>query len=210
MALPYTMPPVSPFDVITSQAENEKIANIEALAAGTGLDDGAVTTAKIDDGAVTASKLDFETYIELGRATAASNVSSLNVTISPKKFLKIVAYGRTTGDSNTGFTFNGLTGVYHIGAVYGTLVSTALTRTLTGSNVGAWVAGDARDFSIEITMQGKPVRGTVRGSLYACSYNEYRSGGFSFTTGSNITSITLTLSTGTLVTGTEFVVYGHN
>jgi hypothetical protein len=46
--LPYPMPPVSPFDVITSQAENERIANIESLADGTGVGDGAVTAAKID------------------------------------------------------------------------------------------------------------------------------------------------------------------
>lgn len=48
MALPYPMSPVSPFDVITSQAENEKIANIESLADGTGIDDGAITASKID------------------------------------------------------------------------------------------------------------------------------------------------------------------
>lgn len=48
MALPYPMSPVSPFDVITSQAENEKIANIESLADGTGIGDGAITAGKID------------------------------------------------------------------------------------------------------------------------------------------------------------------
>ena len=46
--LPYPMPPVSPFDVITSQAENERIANIKSLADGTGIGDGAVTSDKID------------------------------------------------------------------------------------------------------------------------------------------------------------------
>lgn len=51
--LPYTMPPVSPFDVITSQAENERIANIESLADGTGIGDGAVTLGKIGGGSTT-------------------------------------------------------------------------------------------------------------------------------------------------------------
>lgn len=55
MALPYTMDPVSPFDIITSQAQNERIANIEALAAGSGLDDGAVTPAKRSGGFATGS-----------------------------------------------------------------------------------------------------------------------------------------------------------
>lgn len=48
--LPYSMSPVSPFDVITSQAENEKIANIESLADGTGIGDGAVTLPAINGG----------------------------------------------------------------------------------------------------------------------------------------------------------------
>jgi hypothetical protein len=48
--LPYTMPPVSPFDVITSQAENEKIANIESLADGTGIGDKSVTLPAINGG----------------------------------------------------------------------------------------------------------------------------------------------------------------
>ena len=61
MALPYPMAPVSPFDVITSQAENEKIANIESLADGTGIGNNAISTAKIADNAVTASKLDSAT-----------------------------------------------------------------------------------------------------------------------------------------------------
>lgn len=77
--LPYSMPPVSPFDVITSQAENERIANIKALADGTG----------IGDNAITASKLDFATLnfrpIASGVATlpsaGASNESSVTVTI---------------------------------------------------------------------------------------------------------------------------------
>lgn len=46
MPLPYPMPPVSPFDTITAQETNERIANIEALAAGTGLNNGAITAVK--------------------------------------------------------------------------------------------------------------------------------------------------------------------
>lgn len=56
--LPYSLSPVSPFDVITSQAENERIADIESLADGTGIGDEAVTTAKIVNGAVTAAKIE--------------------------------------------------------------------------------------------------------------------------------------------------------
>lgn len=62
MALPYPTKVVLPFDIATAQDMNERHANDVALAAGTGLDDGAVTTAKIDDEAVTASKIDFTTF----------------------------------------------------------------------------------------------------------------------------------------------------
>lgn len=44
--LPYPMPPVSPFDTIKSQETNERIANIESLANGTGQGDGSITAVK--------------------------------------------------------------------------------------------------------------------------------------------------------------------
>lgn len=47
MALPNTISPVSPFDIILSETTNEMIENVEALAAGTGLNDGVVTAPKI-------------------------------------------------------------------------------------------------------------------------------------------------------------------
>lgn len=48
MALPYPTKVVLPFDIATAQDMNERHANDVALAAGTGLDDGAVTEDKID------------------------------------------------------------------------------------------------------------------------------------------------------------------
>ena len=48
MALPYDTKVVLPFDIATSQDMNERHANDVALAAGTGLNDGAVTASKID------------------------------------------------------------------------------------------------------------------------------------------------------------------
>jgi hypothetical protein len=51
MSLPNTISPVSPFDVILSETTNEMIENIEALADGSGLDDGAVTSSKLATGA---------------------------------------------------------------------------------------------------------------------------------------------------------------
>lgn len=48
--LPYVMPDVSPFDVITAQETNERIANIEALADGSGIGDEAITNTKLKTG----------------------------------------------------------------------------------------------------------------------------------------------------------------
>lgn len=47
MALPYPTKVVLPFDIATAQDMNERHANDVALAAGTGLDDGAVPAAKL-------------------------------------------------------------------------------------------------------------------------------------------------------------------
>ena len=48
MALPYPTKVVLPFDIATAQDMNERHANDVALAAGTGLNDGAVKANKID------------------------------------------------------------------------------------------------------------------------------------------------------------------
>lgn len=50
MALPYPTKVVLPFDIATAQDMNERHANDVALAAGTGLDDGAVTASKTSFG----------------------------------------------------------------------------------------------------------------------------------------------------------------
>lgn len=77
MALPYPMSPVSPFDVITSQAENEKIANIEAIYNGE-LANNSVTTAAVANGAITADKIDFTT-LDFGPVV---DVSSANLSVA--------------------------------------------------------------------------------------------------------------------------------
>lgn len=81
--LPYPMSPVSPFDVITSQAENERIANIESLADGTGVGDGAVTSAKIDF--TTFSKGWGTNHAPINIATSGNYSSLTSVTVELDK-----------------------------------------------------------------------------------------------------------------------------
>jgi len=57
MALPNLAMSFTPFDILTAAELNDLVENIEALAAGTGLNTSAVTTTKIANGNVTAAKL---------------------------------------------------------------------------------------------------------------------------------------------------------
>lgn len=47
MALPFPSMNFVPLDVLTAEEQNQLVANIEALANGSGLDDGSVTAAKL-------------------------------------------------------------------------------------------------------------------------------------------------------------------
>lgn len=49
----------TPFDPLPAAELNKMVANIEALAAGTGLDDGAVSSAKLANDSVTAAKMQY-------------------------------------------------------------------------------------------------------------------------------------------------------
>ena len=57
MSLPNPSMSFSPFAILTAEEMNELAENDQALAAGTGLDNNAVTTAKIADAGVTNAKL---------------------------------------------------------------------------------------------------------------------------------------------------------
>lgn len=57
MALPYIGMDFVPFDILTAEELDHLVANIDALAAGTGLNDLAIATAKLADLGVTAAKL---------------------------------------------------------------------------------------------------------------------------------------------------------
>lgn len=57
MSLPNPGMVFTPFDPLPASDLNDIVENVEALADGSGLNDLAVTTAKIDDGAITSEKL---------------------------------------------------------------------------------------------------------------------------------------------------------
>lgn len=94
--LPYTMPPVSPFDVITSQAENERIANIESLADGTG----------IGDNAITASKLGPTTFQSPNYTGGGTGITVNSYTAPSNGYLNVRAVVNTTAASGATVSIN--------------------------------------------------------------------------------------------------------
>lgn len=108
--LPYQTSTVSPFDIILAQTTNEMIANINALATGTGLGDNSVTASKLADGAVTNAKLD-TTAGDIGGAwkaytpTVASTVGTITTYTSSGYYTQI---GKTIiGSGKFAITNNG-------------------------------------------------------------------------------------------------------
>lgn len=79
--LPYPGKVYVPFDILTAQELNEDVANIESLATGTGIGDGAIGTAAIANNGVTAAKL-ATNAITLGYAQITSNYSTSSTSAS--------------------------------------------------------------------------------------------------------------------------------
>lgn len=63
----------SPFAILTAEEQNDLVENIESLATGSGIGDGAVTTAKIANSAVTSSKIDLATLNFGNYSTSETN-----------------------------------------------------------------------------------------------------------------------------------------
>lgn len=139
--LPYVMPAVSPFDTITAQETNERIANIEAVADGTGIGDKAVTLAKINGG-TTAGVFQTDTSGNvtvsaptLGYAQITSNftttstsqvqVTGLTVTVTIPaggRRVKITAFARDVYNGSVSYN---VLGIWDGAVGSGTLLSAA-------------------------------------------------------------------------------------
>lgn len=97
----------TPFDILTAEEMDDLVENIESLADGTGIGDGA-----LKKGAVDWSTSGGIWWEELGRTTLGSAGNTISVTgIPPRKYLHILITALDSGSNiSVGIQFNGDTG----------------------------------------------------------------------------------------------------
>lgn len=152
--LPYPGKAYSPFDILTAEELNEDVANIERLADGTG----------IGDGAVTAQKIDFATLAFGNYSTAEVNTGfkwidgkavykkTINVGAMPNATSKLVAHG--------------ITGIDIVLSIYGAAASTTAFIPLPYV-IGSAVSADIY-YQIDLSVQGDSIR--VRSGANSTAY----------------------------------------
>lgn len=80
MSLPYPSMVFVPLDILTAEEMNQIVGNIESLAAGTGLNDGAVTSSKIDSTTYTISTSNTKITNLSGTAFRQGKILSVQIT----------------------------------------------------------------------------------------------------------------------------------
>ena len=205
--LPHPGMVATPFDIYTAEEVNQHTANIESLADGSG----------IGDGAITASKLDWASlgiWQELGRATASTNTTKLDVSFPAHKHLKVVALWAHNGSSAADqVTFNNRSGA----SDYSRSLSypDAGTMKYIGTDASGIALYNASGVRSQIIYEGlgkSPASGiNLYGSVIAVSDAEVRTGMVGTKQAVDITSAQLSSSiTNGLGAGAELIVYGHN
>lgn len=91
----------TPFDILLAAELNDLVENIEALATGTGIGDGAIATSDIANNAVTMAKIDNASY-SIMRRKAGTN-TSLSTSAATVNF-STTEYSRGTGLTTSGST----------------------------------------------------------------------------------------------------------
>lgn len=190
------------------------------------IQDNAVTTDKIDDGAITGQKIDFTStgagavwWEELGRTTLVAPGNSVSVSITPKKYLKIIIFATAAGGTiNYSLRFNGDTGNNYAarssinGGADGTGTSLAFAPiAASASSAPKFTIADV----INVANQEKLIlfRTSEVGTAGAGNLPDRTDGANKWSnTTSQITSVTLFQQggTGELATGSQILVLGHD
>ena len=151
MSLPVPNMSFSPFAILTAEEMNDIVENIEALSAGNGLANGAVTTPKLQDGSVTPDKL------STGAARAEVNTSEQTA----NQFFSDL--GTTTDYVSVGIGDNGLA-IVSIGAV---MAANAINTVVqTGFEVSGSSSVQANDmYSIDTQVYAANARQRMAGTF---------------------------------------------
>lgn len=231
MGLPNPSMTFTPFDILTAQEMNDLVENDQALAAGTGFDAGAIPTTALANGSVTAAKVNFGGagsgiwWEEIGRATLSSTGTSMSVpTIAATKYLKILITGVTTGGTfAVGIRFNNDSGnnynystIYNNSSVanYGAFGSVSSIQGSTTIVSGGSFLITAEVYNPTLANKQVTINGmgdiTNIGNGYAPNFEFY--GGKWTNNSASITRVDIIrfLGTGSLASGAEVIVLGHN
>lgn len=206
--LPFPGKVYNPFDILTAEELNEDVSNIESLATGTGIGDGAVTFAKT-------SGIWWE---EIGRTTLGSTSDTITVSSLPnRKYLTVYIHLFNSGAIDPALTFNGDTGNNYALRVSnnGGADSTSVSR----ANWTFMVAGGSFPVEAIVSITNISVLEKI-GLIHAWEQNTAGAGnapgrteriGKWANTAAAISSITLINNgAGDFQAGSEVVVLGHN
>lgn len=216
--LPYTNLTVIPFTAITSEWGNGIGDDILALAAGTGLDDDAITTEKIDDEAVTYAKTDGTIWWEeIGRATLGSAGDTISVQSLPaRKYLTLVISIYNSSAVNAVLRFNNDTGNNYTyrysgnGAADTTATSTSSIFVNSGSGTRQVAYVDVENIATQEKMVF--IRTVSQGTAGAANLPGRVELAAKWTNISDLISRIDLVNTGAgdFATGSEMIVLGHN
>lgn len=208
-------------EVPTLSKWNQLWANDAAFNNGTGFAAGAIPRAAIAAAAIDNTKIDFTTtgkvwYEELGRATASggANPTTLSVTFTAKKYLKILVLQHSGGATLTSaMQFNSDTGANYDYRLQENASADAASSGQTGFNLGS---NTLDGLMAEMTVLNeanyvKSVAGTFNyfslaaGQIYRNIY-----GGKWNNNAAQITSVRMLATAGSYKDGSELIVLGHN
>lgn len=211
MSLPNSNMDFTSFDILTAAELDNLVENIEALAAGTGLNDDSVTGSKIDFADTGAGAIWWE---ELGRTNLGGTVDTIQVnSFSNRKYLRVLVRIINSGSVNANLRLNSDSGNNYAyrssinGAADGTATSQSSIQITESQSQDIFATIDIYNVSGQEALIVSSAVRTAGGAGNAPGRVE----GHGKWTGGAITSIEVfNGSTGDYAAGSEVIILGHN
>lgn len=211
MSLPNVGMSFTPFDILPASDLNDFVENIEALAAGTGLNDDVITGAKINFAATGADAGIW--WEEMARASLGVAGDTLTTSaFGARKYLKILVRWYNSGAVSGALRFNGDAGNNYTFRFNSDFVTGSQTSGV--SSIGSFsgnngyavieVINDASHYKIG-TISSVNSNNTVAATGFVDFWFSWHNTSSQITTASFINT-----AGGDLAIGTELIVLGHN